>query len=296
MPGRQEACTSSAVASSSPASQARKQATVGVGEQRDRLLGARRLGGGQARPRRAGSCGPAITGPWLVAIRPASRSAANGRGLVGVPVARHSVEQALLPGRLSPASQAASAACTSMRASAHAVVGEAGGALERGGSARIASALQALRAPACSSASDAVSSVPAAAAARCHARRSSSWSGSTAASARCACPTRAECGVAVDGGADQWVLELDAAAAMRTSPASSRRQQPVDLHVDQARRPSEHLHLAAVAGGGEQQAPARALVECRRATQVRGRDARRHQYRSAFRRECQLVLVSRQLE
>ena len=109
-------------------------------------------------------------------------------------------------------------------------------------------------------------------------------------------PTRAERGVAVDSRTDQGMLELDAAGSDTDQPRFLGGQQAVDLHVDQARRPSEHLQLTAVAGGGEQQAPARALVERPHTTQVRGRDPRRHQYRSPFGGECQLILVGRQLE
>ena len=102
---------------------------------------------GSAAARRAASrriAWPAITGPRFVAIRPASRSAAKAAAPRAPRQWRGTRRAGALRWSAAPASQAASAACTSSARLAHTIVGEAGGALERGGRARVAAALEAV--------------------------------------------------------------------------------------------------------------------------------------------------------
>ena len=114
------------------------------------------------------------------------------------------------------------------------------------------------------------SSAPAAAAARCHARRSTSRSGRAAASARCASRRCRGRGVGVDRRPGQRMAELDRARAQRDQPRALGRGQRGQVDPELGRGPLEHRQVAAVAASRPAPAPA---GRPRRAVPTRRRNA-----------------------
>ena len=123
--------------------------------------------------------------------------------------------------------------------------------------------------PACSSAADAASSVPTAAAARCHARRSTSRSGSAAASARWAARRSSAGARGVDRRAGQRVPELDQPRLERDQSTGLGDRQGMEIDSEPVRGPLEHRQIAAVAGRHQHQRATSGVVEFVHAAQER---------------------------